>query len=154
GPSQVAARHRGDEDRRQRRQARYGRRPRQRRRSHPDRVAEDDVASDDDPGRGIYEAGSAPNRGALPGRRKMTLGRTMRLLHLLIALSAILATPTFAWTDVPPPPAIERGDTRCEKLNEILLRLARQEGVPVTLVYTNIGFVEILIPKTHEAAAA
>jgi hypothetical protein len=77
----------------------------------------------------------------------------MRTYLLLTALCVVLAAPSLARPDLPPPPALQQADARCESLNNALRRLARQENVPVRLVYANIGFVEITIPKAHASAA-
>lgn len=72
----------------------------------------------------------------------------------LLVLCALLVAPSVVRPDVLPPPAIERADVRCEKLNAAMLRLAREQGVPVRVVYANIGFIEVTIPRAHESAAA
>ncbi|HZZ81020.1 MAG TPA: hypothetical protein VFE62_21140 [Gemmataceae bacterium] len=77
----------------------------------------------------------------------------LRTVRLLTFLCVILAAPGLAWCDALPPPAIQEADSRCESLNAALGRLAREQNVPVRLVYANIGFVEITIPKEHASAA-
>ena len=72
----------------------------------------------------------------------------MQKLRILIVLLAIAALPEVGRPDLPPPPALKETHPRYQNLNAALERLAREQGVPVRVLYVDVDHVDIANLRT------